>query len=146
MNATPAAQARFGARNRRSTCGRSFAFLAVCIFAATLAGAAPPGGQAAATYKEQFRGVIRTHIASALKCYPPQGADMRYGVIVLRFVIAASGMVQKVERHPSSTRADPAIESCLIREASQWSFPKTPAGREMNVIYPFRFESRSLPD
>jgi TonB family protein len=61
--------------------------------------------------------------------------------VVVRFVIARSGVVQSAQVE-ESTLGSPGVERCVARAVRRWRFPRSCKGGGITIVgYPFAFQS-----
>jgi len=88
--------------------------------------------------KELIRRVIHEHRNQVRYCYESelQRHPGLNGKVTVKFVIGASGQVQK-SGVDSSSLGNPAVENCIVARVYQWQFPKPKGGGIVQVSYPF---------
>ncbi len=89
--------------------------------------------------KEVIRRIVRRHINEVKFCYEKQLAQSPNiaGRVSLKFIISGAGTVQK-SAVADSTLGNPQVESCMVRAARRWRFPKPDGGGIVVVTYPFQ--------
>lgn len=83
--------------------------------------------------------VVQEHQAELTACYEQrlaEGKSVR-GEVVLSFVIGRDGVPAKA-RVKKSTLADAAVETCLLRAARTWVFPRPSADQPVDL--PLHFD------
>jgi hypothetical protein len=90
--------------------------------------------------KELIRRLINSHVMDVRDCYEAGlvAHPERRGRIFVTFTISETGAVG-VSIIQRSTLGDPAIETCVGRQACRWQFPKPAGGGIVIVTYPFNF-------
>jgi TonB family protein len=88
--------------------------------------------------KELIRRVIHSHASQVRFCY--ESELVRHpgmnGKVTVKFIIAASGSVQRAGID-QSTLGNANVESCIVSRVYQWQFPKPKGGGIVVVNYPF---------
>jgi TonB family protein len=88
--------------------------------------------------KELIRRVIHSHASQVRFCY--ESELVRHpgmnGKVTVKFIIAASGSVQRAGVD-QSTLGNANVESCIVSRVYQWQFPKPKGGGIVVVNYPF---------
>jgi TonB family protein len=88
--------------------------------------------------KELIRRVIHSHASQVRFCY--ESELVRHpgmnGKVAVKFIIAASGSVQRASVD-QSTLGNANVESCIVSRVYQWQFPRPKGGGIVVVNYPF---------
>jgi hypothetical protein len=84
---------------------------------------------------------VNSHLQEVRACYERAllKAPGLAGKVVLEWTLSTSGSVVSA-RTKSSTLQSPEVEACILRQLSQWDFPRA-AGGVVIVSYPFLFNS-----
>ncbi len=92
--------------------------------------------------KELIRRVIHSHASQVRFCY--ESELVRHpgmnGKVTVKFIIAASGSVQRAGVD-QSTLGNANVESCIVSRVYQWQFPKPKGGGIVVVNYPFHLKA-----
>jgi hypothetical protein len=90
--------------------------------------------------REIIRRVVKMHAAEVRACYERalQRQPGLAGKVVIRFVIAHSGLVQSAK----ATTDEVGIGGCVAKAARRWRFPAGKGGGIVIVSYPFVFRAR----
>ncbi len=86
--------------------------------------------------------VIRRHLAQIRYCYQRELSKQPdlAGKVVVKFVIDATGAVEKAEIR-TSTLDNATVEECLVNRFLRMQFPEPKGGGIVIVSYPFLFKS-----
>ena len=81
--------------------------------------------------------VIQARLAEVRLCYERALLDhpALRGTVTVRFTIAADGRVSSAEV-ASATTGNASLESCIVRAAARWTFPRPADGQPVTVEYP----------
>ncbi len=95
----------------------------------------PQGGLGA----DQVRRVVSAHVGALRACYEKelQRNPNLIGRVTLKWGVEPEGKVSAASI-ASSTMANPAVESCLVRQVRSWHFPPAQSPTVVNA-YPFLF-------
>ncbi len=65
------------------------------------------------------------------------------GLTYVEFSIGPDGRAKNPKMVPEkSSLKNPALNACLFEGITSWDFPVDPTGKEITVIYPFRFNAK----
>ncbi|NOU30278.1 MAG: energy transducer TonB [Polyangiaceae bacterium] len=97
----------------------------------------PQGGLGA----DQVRRVVSAHVGALRACYEKelQRNPKLIGRVTLKWGVEPDGTVSAASI-ASSTLANPAVESCLVRQVRSWHFPAAQSPTVVNA-YPFLFNA-----
>lgn len=97
----------------------------------------PQGGLGA----DQVRRVVSAHVGALRACYEKelQRNPKLIGRVTLKWGVEPEGTVSAASI-ASSTLANPAVESCLVRQVRSWHFPAAQSPTVVNA-YPFLFNT-----
>lgn len=114
--------------------------------AAASAPPAAPSNQPETRTMEVIRKFVLERREKVRPCYDKvqAGRPNFKGDVMMRFVLAPSGMVQSIEYSPKeSSLYAPDVGECIAREMKTWQFPASSRGMETKVGYPFNFNPRT---
>jgi len=90
--------------------------------------------------KEILHHALRKNRKQFLSCYIKvlKKKPKLEGRVILRFLIQADGKLKSVKIH-SSTLGHKGMESCILKVAKTWRFPKRKDGKQLTAVYPYTF-------
>lgn len=98
------------------------------------------GGKLTAAHIKQ---ILDNNIPTVKPCYvellkrDPKAA----GTIKVAFTISGKGSVTNNTVSKDSTLADPSMQQCVLKKMGEWKFPEPYQNQEIDVTYPFVFQS-----
>jgi TonB family protein len=90
--------------------------------------------------KSEVQKTVASHMSEVKYCYEKEAAkkDIGSGQITIRFVVNQAGKVEKATV-VSATLKNSEVQSCVLKAAQRWKFPKPTGEGSVTVNYPFTF-------
>ena len=90
--------------------------------------------------KSEVQKTVASHMSEVKYCYEKEAAkkDIGSGQITIRFVVSPAGKVEKATV-VSATLKNSEVQSCVLKAAQRWKFPKPTGEGSVTVNYPFTF-------